>query len=724
MTAKSETGVISSNGSTATSYPKGVYFCLLNEAAERFVMYGILAILTFYLMSIFGMSSSGAMIAFHAFASLAFVTAIFGSIWADGFFGAYKVVLLGTVLYIIGSIFLTASTFNLETVFGEQGQKWFGVIGLGILALGAGARKPCLAAFAADQFPVEMVQQRKQFFSIIYIVTYASAILAQISAPLFRGGVPCMGEDTCYPLAFGVLTIVIILSLGIILAGNYAYKKSHVTSNVVAEACKCIFHAIRQKLNPDLDEKHDHWLDRAIPDYSQAFVNEIKGALKVCWVLAPTIIPWAMIFQNGSSFVVQGSWMNCRVGQLTILPDQLVTSSSIFVVVLIVLLEWCIYPVLARRNWLQSPLQRIGLGCILAIGAFAWAGFIQLELDKEFDEPAPHNFSKLTIVNRANCTVELEQERGFKVLVDQHLVENLIVPKSRLSHKYSFDNCSQDVVADLKFRAHRDMQDRPVNFDSELLVFWSTSLLNRHSTLFYDVNKPENGNSRFYIVLSPTLMENIVATTDKHYPKIQFDYEDDGRPIFSLPLNRNQTFLDVKPALIGADMVNVWLHLCPNETICPNRFLGQFKTSSGLSMALLIDETFQVQPITLLEPNQLSVLWQIPQYCLILASDMFLSTGGVEFAYTQASTNMKSVLQAYRLVTLAIGNLVYMGVAATGLVTEPASVFFFWTATMALTMLWYVLVSYKYKFLEEGDNRDESVKSEETGAAETTSTHC
>ena len=52
-----------------------------------------------------------------------------------------------------------------------------------------------------------------------------------------------------------------------------------------------------------------------------------------------------------------------------------------------------------------------------------------------------------------------------------------------------------------------------------------------------------------------------------------------------------------------------------------------------------------------LKPEELSILWQIPQYIVITFGEVMFSVTGLEFAFTQAPTSLKSVIQAVWLVS-------------------------------------------------------------------------
>ena len=70
--------------------------------------------------------------------------------------------------------------------------------------------------------------------------------------------------------------------------------------------------------------------------------------------------------------------------------------------------------------------------------------------------------------------------------------------------------------------------------------------------------------------------------------------------------------------------------------------------------------------------NQLSILWQCIPYFLLTLSEILVSTTGLEYAYTAAGKNLKSIVSSFWLLTSTLGNLLV--VFLTGLVNDPASV--------------------------------------------------
>jgi POT family proton-dependent oligopeptide transporter len=51
------------------------------------------------------------------------------------------------------------------------------------------------------------------------------------------------------------------------------------------------------------------------------------------------------------------------------------------------------------------------------------------------------------------------------------------------------------------------------------------------------------------------------------------------------------------------------------------------------------------------------VLWQLAPYLVLTAAEVLISTTGLEFAFREASAEMKSTIMSFWLVTIAFGNL-------------------------------------------------------------------
>src|SRR2546427_6332033 len=129
--------------------PPGVLFIVGNEAAERFSYYGMNSILvpfmTKYLVDAQGrpdlMTEPQANGWYHSFVFWVYFLPVLGGFLADAVLGKYRTILILSVVYCFGHLALALDHTRLGLV-----------IGLGLVALGAGGIKPCVSSNVGDQF--------------------------------------------------------------------------------------------------------------------------------------------------------------------------------------------------------------------------------------------------------------------------------------------------------------------------------------------------------------------------------------------------------------------------------------------------------------------------------------------------------------------------------------------------------------------------------------------
>ena len=87
-------------------------------------------------------------------------------------------------------------------------------IGLALIGLGTGGIKPCVSVFGGDQFKVpEQSKQITIYFSIFYAAINSGSLLSTIITPILRKEVQCFGQDSCFPLAFGVPCVLMVIAV-------------------------------------------------------------------------------------------------------------------------------------------------------------------------------------------------------------------------------------------------------------------------------------------------------------------------------------------------------------------------------------------------------------------------------------------------------------------------------------------------------------------------------
>jgi POT family proton-dependent oligopeptide transporter len=106
---------------------------------------------------------------------------------------------------------------------------------------------------------------------------------------------------------------------------------------------------------------------------------------------------------------------------------------------------------------------------------------------------------------------------------------------------------------------------------------------------------------------------------------------------------------------------------------------------------------------------QLSVLWQTLPYFFLTTAEVLISTTGLEFAFTQAAAEMKSMIMSFWLLTVAFGNLFVpvlteikahiIGTAAgeAGSASVNASTFYLYAGLTFAVAIIFTLIAMTYK---------------------------
>eukprot|EP00002_Diphylleia_rotans_P000664 TRINITY_DN1033_c0_g1_i1.p1 TRINITY_DN1033_c0_g1~~TRINITY_DN1033_c0_g1_i1.p1 ORF type:complete len:532 (-),score=117.18 TRINITY_DN1033_c0_g1_i1:452-2047(-) len=94
--------------------------------------------------------------------------------------------------------------------------------------------------------------------------------------------------------------------------------------------------------------------------------------------------------------------------------------------------------------------------------------------------------------------------------------------------------------------------------------------------------------------------------------------------------------------------------------------------------------------------GELSVFWQVPQYFILSCSEIMVSITGLEFAYANAPTSMKSIVMASWQLTVAVGNIVVAIIAEVSFF-DAAAEFFFFAALMGMFVVLFFFVARNFK---------------------------
>jgi proton-dependent oligopeptide transporter, POT family len=319
--------------------PPGVPYIVGNEAAERFSYYGMNSILvpfmTKYLVTRSGlpdhMSAAQADARYHFFVSCLYFLPLVGAFLADAVLGKYRTILYLSIVYCFGHLALAID----HTRFGLA-------IGLGLIALGAGGIKPCVSANVGDQFGSSNQHLLTRVFSWFYFsINFGSAFATIL--------IPWLLDKRSADLAFGTPGILMLVATIIFWFGR---------------------------------KKFVHIPPVGARKYAKELATaENLKALGNLLILVPfAAMFWALWQQNFSSWVVQADKMDRHVFGHDWLPAQIQTVNPIFILVMLPLFSYLVYPAISKVFRL-TPLRKFGTGLFITAVAFLIVGWIQIRID-------------------------------------------------------------------------------------------------------------------------------------------------------------------------------------------------------------------------------------------------------------------------------------------------------------------------------------------------------
>jgi POT family proton-dependent oligopeptide transporter len=143
---------------------------------------------------------------------------------------------------------------------------------------------------------------------------------------------------------------------------------------------------------------------------------------------------------------------------------------------------------------------------------------------------------------------------------------------------------------------------------------------------------------------------------------------------------------------VGYPAINKVFPLTPLRKIS----LGLFLTVAAFTISSLAQEQIDAGKV----PN---IVWQLAAYVVITSAEVMVSITGLEFSYTQAPRELKSVVMSMWMLTVSMGNLFTMLVnkviqnADGSVKLAGAAYFWFFTALMFGAALLFIVVAWLYR---------------------------
>lgn len=683
-------------GPVVCGYPLSIFFIVVNEFCERFSYYGMRAVLVLYFTNFFNWDDDFATSIYHVFVALCYLTPILGAIVADSWLGKFKTIIYLSIVYALGQIAMAVSAIHDITDEDRNGipdnitlHVALSMVGLFLIALGTGGIKPCVAAFGGDQFANHQENQRRTFFSVFYLCINGGSLLSTIITPILRAqtcGIHTKME--CYPLAFGVPAALMVVALAVFIVGSPMYYKDKPQGNIMGAVCRCIGFAIKNRFKHRSKRypKREHWMDWAEEKYEKLLIAQIKMALKVLFLYLPLPMFWTLFDQKGSRWTLQATTLNGDFGAFIVQPDQMQTFNPILILTLVPIMDNIIYPLIKKCGFNFSPLKRMTVGMFLAAMAFVCAALVQLEVDKTLPNLPSTSQSQLKLLNMSpNLT---------SVQLPNELVQ--LPPNQASADYYTFDTDSVTVsVGDV----NPMVRTIPLTFGERKTLLIPIDLSAEWETTKDVVTKDKKGRNAIRFVnglnipLSISSFEGTVAPLSATNNTL---------------LRYGTTTFNISSASAHCLVTEEFGFGSSYTYFIPSNFSFTTNCGDGITTAENI------------KPNTVHMALQIPQYFFITAGEVMFSVTGLEFSYSQAPSNMKSVLQAGWLLTVAVGNFIVLIVAELAKLPKQWTEFVLFASLLVAVCFIFSIMAYFYtyqdpvaieaQFLNKDDDDDDDDK--------------
>ncbi|GAA4313034.1 hypothetical protein GCM10023149_08620 [Mucilaginibacter gynuensis] len=354
--------------------PRSIPFIIGNEFSERFSFYGMRAVLSIFLVNQFfnphglaeltveANAKSNAYT--HAFSTLVYFTPLLGGILADWFFGKYRVILIGSIIYTIGHLCLSVFEGSL-TGFS---------IGLLIIAIAAGGIKSCVSANVGDQFDHSNSELMSSIYGWFYFSINAGST---VSIAL----IPVILDKYGASWAFGVPGILMALATIIFFSGSKRYIKVPAGGIKKDNFMSVNFFVLKAAFSKP-DKSKTAW-QIAEQRYGETKVDGVRAVWRVMAVFAFVPIFWGMWDMNQSEWALQATKLDLNLGIFGIkaLPSQLQVANAAFLLMLIPIFNYGVYPLVKKMGITLTPLRKIGAGLLITAGSFVIVAMLQAKVD-------------------------------------------------------------------------------------------------------------------------------------------------------------------------------------------------------------------------------------------------------------------------------------------------------------------------------------------------------
>uniref|UniRef100_A0A3B4CHK9 Solute carrier family 15 member 1b n=1 Tax=Pygocentrus nattereri TaxID=42514 RepID=A0A3B4CHK9_PYGNA len=626
-------------------YPLSIFFIVVNEFCERFSYYGMRAVLVLYFRYFLRWDDDLATTIYHTFVALCYLTPILGAIVADSWLGKFKTIVYLSIVYTIGQVVMAVGAIHDITDTNQDGTPdnmtfHVSLSMVGLFLIAVGTGGIKPCVAAFGGDQFEDHQEKQR--STFFSIFYLSINAGSLLSTIIT------------PILRGQCICVFI---------SLMYTKAAPKHNVMLQVCKCIGFAIKNRFKhrSSAYPKREHWMDWANEKYDKLLIAQVKMVLKVLFLYIPLPMFWALFDQQVRTYPLYTTPNTHTGGGFVVQPDQMQTVNPILILVMVPIVDSVVYPLIKKCGLNFTPLKRMTVGMFLAGLAFVAAALVQIQIDDTLPKFPSHSEAQVKFLNMENNPLSVSVDgTPESIRLVKHSPEFYIELQRSVCQHRTFLRCCFSLFVQRKLKSERGGLREDI--DESAYCLSGCRFVNGFGT-----------------VLNVTGAKDLGAITPKNFS--DYGLVPQGKATFTILNGEGQT--------------------C-NYSIT----LG-----FGSSYTLIIPSIFSfgpdcwttIQQVEDIKPNTIHMAWQIPQYFLMTVGEVVFSVTGLEFSYSQAPSNMKSVLQAGWLFTVAVGNIIVLIVAEAGQLPEQWAEYVLFASLLVCVCIIFSIMAYFYTYIDPAE---------------------
>lgn len=106
-----------------------------------------------------------------------------------------------------------------------------------------------------------------------------------------------------------------------------------------------------------------------------------------------------------------------------------------------------------------------------------------------------------------------------------------------------------------------------------------------------------------------------------------------------------------------------------------------------------------------IQTSFISIFWLVPQYLVLAISEIFLFISTVSFSYSEAPASMKSAMQAFTFITIALGNAIVAVISGSNIFSSLSNELFFFSGVLFVNQIIFGVLASRYKYSSESSKK-------------------